>query len=204
MDDSARTYQHWADFCKTNQYGNDFVMVAPLLGVYRHDANGRVQLTSSSEHHSAVQRLDKPATFAGLTASTVTIGAMVPFVAPLLPAIAVTAAVATGVVCSGYAIGRGIDRLFNRKAHEQSIGLKDRDARNVWLGVAGNSMGLAAGAAMQGVQMAARNGVTLNKAGTIVATSLNAAAIATNGVSVANGFYCMLEVCDNLCVGCGA
>lgn len=134
-------------------------------------------------------RIDAPATVASIGSSALLFGAMVPFVAPLIPAVVLTAAVATGVSCSGYAVARGIGRLRNRAAHEQPIGLGSREARNVWLGVAANGLGLASGAAMRGVQMAASRGLALNRAVPMVVTSLSVAAIATNGVGVANGFY---------------
>lgn len=165
-------------------------MIAPQRGIYRPDADGHVQLVSSRDHHSKVAAFDKPAMFAGLGASSVTLGAL--FVA--VPPVAVGAAVGAGVACSGFAVTRGIQRLFNRKVHEQPISLDDREARNVWLGVAGNTMGLAAGAATQGVQFLARNGNVLHKFTAITVTSLQMASIATNGLNVANGFYRMFEV----------
>lgn len=194
VDAAARIYPNWAQFCATNECGPDALLVAPPRGIYTPDDSGRVRLVATDKHHRAIQKLDAPATCAGVVATVVTVAAMTPLVAPLIPAVALTGAVVAGVTCSGHALVRGIGRLFDRAAHKQTIGVRDREARGVWLNVVGNSMGLVAGAAMRAVELAARNGVALSRMTTTVVTGLNMATIATNGVGMTNTFYCLFQV----------
>lgn len=71
----------------------------------------------------------------------------------------------------------------------QSIGMEDKESRGVWLGLGGAAVTVSAGAAMHGVKLAAESGAVLSRTASIAVTGLGAAAIASNGVVVANGFY---------------
>lgn len=191
VDDGARVYCNWDDFCQHNEYGNGVVLVAPTLGIYRpHAETGRVQLTGTVAHHSLMRKMEMPTTVVGVGASALTLASCVPLL-PAVPVVLLAGATVAGIGCGTFAVVSGIQRLFSRGTHEQTISLADRESRAVWLTVAGGSMGMVAGAAMQVVQRAATNGVSVHRFATSVVTSLSAATIATNGIGVANGFYCI-------------
>jgi hypothetical protein len=78
--------------------------------------------------------------------------------APILLASTVGAAV-TGV----YGAGRSVAALVDRDQHQQSINVTDAEARNCWLSVAGNVMGVASGQALRFLTSVTQNGQVVGK-----------------------------------------
>ena len=78
--------------------------------------------------------------------------------APVMAASAAGAAV-TGV----YGAGRSIAALVDRGQHQQSINVTDAQARNCWLSLGGNVLGVASGQALRFVTKAAQNGQVVGK-----------------------------------------
>jgi hypothetical protein len=78
--------------------------------------------------------------------------------APVMAASAVGAAV-TGV----YGAGRNIAALRDRDVHQQSINVTDAEARNCWLSLAGNVLGVSSGQALKFLTKATQNGQVVGK-----------------------------------------
>lgn len=76
----------------------------------------------------------------------------------LVAAPVVAAAAVTGAACAGYSALRSGSNLVDRKKHEQSVALSDRQARGSWLGVAGGVVGLGASSSTRLLQTAATAG----------------------------------------------
>lgn len=162
VDEMARVYQNWTDFKLNNQYGQ-CVIVAPHMGIYNTDEQRTVLLDTFLSSDLLLGNKVVKYTDIGTTVTSVVATGVVATTAVIaLPAIAVAGAVGTGLGCAAYAIGRGISKLMDRSSHEQSIALKERDSRGIWLGLAGGVAGVAAGAATKGVEFAARNGQAIN------------------------------------------
>jgi len=78
--------------------------------------------------------------------------------APVMAASAVGAAV-TGV----YGAGRNIAALVDRGQHQQSINVTDAEARNYWLSLGGNVLGVASAQAIQFITKATQSGQVVSK-----------------------------------------
>ena len=78
--------------------------------------------------------------------------------APVMAASAVGAAV-TGV----YGAGRNIAALVDRGQHQQSINVTDAEARNYWLSLFGNVLGVASAQAIQFITKATQSGQVVSK-----------------------------------------
>jgi hypothetical protein len=88
----------------------------------------------------------------GLTALFTTVAA------PILLASAVGGAV-TGV----YGAGRSVAALVDRDQHQQSINVKDAEARNHWLSVTGSVLGVASGQAVRALTKVTQSGQVVGK-----------------------------------------
>jgi hypothetical protein len=77
--------------------------------------------------------------------TAVSIAALFTAVAAPVAAAATAGAVSTGV----YNAMRSIGTLVDRGRHEQSVGLKDAEARNCWISVAGSTLGIASAKGVQ-------------------------------------------------------
>lgn len=78
--------------------------------------------------------------------------------APVMAASAVGAAV-TGV----YGAGRNVAALVDRGQHQQSINVTDAEARNCWLSLGGNVLGVASGQALRFLTKATQSGQVVSK-----------------------------------------
>jgi hypothetical protein len=87
-------------------------------------------------------------------------------VATLFTAVAapVAAAATAGAVWSGvYGAARSVGTLVDRGRHEQSVGLEDAEARNCWISVAGNTLGIASAKGVQYLTEVTQKGQVLCK-----------------------------------------
>jgi hypothetical protein len=78
--------------------------------------------------------------------------------APLLLASTIGGAV-TGV----YGAGRSIAALVDRGQHQQSINVTNAEARNCWLSVTGNMLGVASGQAVRALTKVTQSGQVVGK-----------------------------------------
>jgi hypothetical protein len=89
----------------------------------------------------------------------VTGAALFTAVAPAVVAASTVGAVTTGI----YGVCRSAAALVDRGKHKQSVGVGDAEARNCWLSVAGNSLGVASGQAVRVLTKMTQNGQVLSK-----------------------------------------
>jgi hypothetical protein len=91
--------------------------------------------------------------------TAVSVAAMFTVVAAPLAAAATVGAISTGV----YGAARSVGALVDRGRHEQSVGLKDAEARNCWVSVAGNALGMASAQGVQYLTKVTQSGQVLCK-----------------------------------------
>ena len=89
----------------------------------------------------------------------VALTALVTTVAAPLMVASTIGAVATGV----YGTGRNIAALVDRGQHQQSVNVTDGEARNCWLSLAGNVLGVSSGQALRFLTKATQNGQVVGK-----------------------------------------
>jgi hypothetical protein len=78
--------------------------------------------------------------------------------APVMAASAVGAAV-TGV----YGAGRNVATLVDRGQHQQSVSVADAEARNCWLSLSGNVLGVSAAHSVRYLTKATQSGQVVGK-----------------------------------------
>jgi predicted regulator of Ras-like GTPase activity (Roadblock/LC7/MglB family) len=94
------------------------------------------------------------------------IGGTVVSLAALVTAAAAPAAAAAsvGAISTGvYGAARSVGTLVDRGRHEQSVGLKNSEARNCWISVAGSALGIASAKGVQYLTKLTQNGQVLCK-----------------------------------------
>lgn len=147
VDHLGRVYSDWTDFLENNRCGKG-LLVFPMNGVYREGSNGRTLLRSRMQSRTFMEYMD----MAGTGLSLLSVGAIgvacIPAVAGLAATGAVVAAASgTGLACTAYAGGRSVQQLCDRSQHDQTLSLKDQEARGAWLNIAMTAVsGIAASA----------------------------------------------------------
>ncbi|XP_013199756.2 uncharacterized protein LOC106142516 isoform X2 [Amyelois transitella] len=194
IDENARVYQDWDSYLKNNTLPK-CVLIVPENGEY----NGTIV---EGDEAFAVKLSVVPSPSLGVTArvlssadtvSTVaSLGALgvlgVAAVTPVGPAVLAGAAVAT-ITTGIYGLVRSSYHLKDRSAHEQTISIKDPEARGSWINIAASSVGLAAGAASNLLSRSAAAGTNLTKTGQVLTVSvevLRRANLFTGAVGVIN------------------
>lgn len=191
VDETARVYNTWEAYVNNNNLPRG-IMVAPKRGVYVTETDTErvivslFRTPSSSPASILIGRVDIGSTFAGLGSSLVLIGSLF---APVVLAPVVAPAVAVGVGCGAYSVGRSVWSLFDRSNHEQTINPRDAEARANWFGVAGGATGMAAGGITNTLSYMVRSGQDIGMTMRAAANIANIAAMATNGCGVVNGFF---------------
>lgn len=89
----------------------------------------------------------------------VSVTAMFTVVAAPLAAAATAGAIGTGV----YGASRSAQTLVDRGIHEQSVGLKDTEARNCWISAASNVLGIASAKGVAYLTKVTQSGEVLSK-----------------------------------------
>lgn len=91
-----------------------------------------------------------------------------------------------GVTAAAYSTVRSASWLYERHQYGQSTSLRDSEARNSWLGVAGGVVGLGATGAAKALSVA---GTEVNAAAQLAVKSVNVSSIVISGSGVANSIY---------------
>uniref|UniRef100_A0ABK9MKE9 DUF4781 domain-containing protein n=1 Tax=Glossina morsitans morsitans TaxID=37546 RepID=A0ABK9MKE9_GLOMM len=135
VDEIGRVYQNWESYINENVLPPG-LMVAPNRGVYNFE-NGQVVLARYTTPNGKPQAIileqaQKSASVVGFGAACISLAAM---------ALPIAAPVVAGAACVSLATGTmsgllSATNLVDRRNHEQSIQITDRDARGSWLGVA--------------------------------------------------------------------
>ncbi|GAB0090155.1 uncharacterized protein DMENIID0001_048450 [Sergentomyia squamirostris] len=210
VDMQARVYANWEAFRDENILPASIV-VAPKKGVF----SGTQTLSIDSSFDSSdsdsekdnehwivniekflspaaqsaaktVGRVDTASSVTGLASSVVLAGAVFPLTAPFVAPVVGVAAIA-GLCSGGWSVFRSGQNLHDRRKHEQSNSLGNREARGSWLGVFGGGLGIAAGAAGGLLGSLARNGRTISPFIMVGVDGLNISTLVVNGAGTVNG-----------------
>uniref|UniRef100_A0A1A9ZJL1 DUF4781 domain-containing protein n=1 Tax=Glossina pallidipes TaxID=7398 RepID=A0A1A9ZJL1_GLOPL len=135
VDEIGRVYQNWESYINENVLPPG-LMVVPNRGVYNFE-NGQVVLAIHTTPNGKPQAIlleqaQKGASVVGFGTACISLAAM---------ALPIAAPVVAGAACVSLATGTmsgllSATNLVDRRNHEQSIQITDRDARGSWLGVA--------------------------------------------------------------------
>ncbi|PSN56809.1 hypothetical protein C0J52_02676 [Blattella germanica] len=179
VDFDHRIYQSWNDFLKNNKLPKCFVCY-PRDGIYTEvDGSVDVEFGESPACSLPEKVLNILDITVSVTAAALGVTALaIPFSSPVVIAAAV------GGLASGiFGVSRSARTLVDRHNHGQTLGLNSEEARSSWLGVVGNTVGLALGslsAASSRIAQGARGVVGLSAG----AASLSIGAAAVKGLSV--------------------
>ncbi|XP_046384170.1 uncharacterized protein LOC124154465 [Ischnura elegans] len=193
LDSLGRTYKNWLDYKNNNKLPKS-LLCYPLNGTYHSNDEDDVLLEfSTSPACNAGARvcgaLDKASSRVGLVATGVGLaGLAIPAAAPLATASLIGFAV-SGV--SG--LVRGIQNLYDRQTHDQTISPCDSEARNCWLSVLGGAFGI--GSAVAGTRAAAvvARGGLLGTTSKYIINFLNFGSLSVNGLGIVNGLAYLME-----------
>lgn len=193
VDMYCRVYRDWDDFLNNNQLPK-CTCCYPRGGIYDGDDNDRVCLefgkTPAAKAGSVVcSALDTASTVVMVGGLGVAAAALVTTVAAPVAAASAVGAAVTGV----YGAGRSIAALVDRGQHQQSINVTDKEARNCWLSLGGNVLGVASGQATRLLAKAAQSGQTVGKAGCYFVNILNFGSLTVNGLGLVNNFHSLYE-----------
>lgn len=195
VDEAARVYATWQEYICFNTLSKS-ILIAPKKGIYNADADGQVILEvydTPTCHTGAkiIRRIDLGATVGSLASSSLIIAGILsaPIASPLL-----VGATAIGIGCCAYGLIRSGYALFDRGYHQQTLSLKNSDARSSWIGVVGSVFGIFAGGLTKGLSHISKNGRPL---GTVLKTAVNisnAMSMVVGGAGLINGFFGMFLV----------
>ncbi|XP_034481897.1 uncharacterized protein LOC117787464 isoform X2 [Drosophila innubila] len=197
IDEQGRVYANWRQYVYNNTLPRG-TMIAPSQGIYRltnGEDNGvhlMVHATPASRvKYKILKASDKVATVGGLVAGVPVAAALaVPVAPPLL-----LGATLVGVTAAAYSTVRSASWLYERRQYGQSTSLRDSEARNSWLGVAGGVVGLGATGAAKALSVA---GTEVNAAAQLAVKGINVSSIVISGTGVANSAYDLyLKISDD-------
>ncbi|XP_073843189.1 uncharacterized protein isoform X2 [Musca autumnalis] len=140
VDETGRVYQNWKSFVEDNVLPAG-TMVSPRRGIYNFDKNGNVILdvycTPNATTGAKIMNVAK-------TSSTVLgVGAACVLALPVAAPVMATAGL-VGLGAGAFSAITSAFNLSNRKKHEQSISVTDREAMSSYFGIVGGVFGMAA------------------------------------------------------------
>lgn len=141
VDGNQRVYNGWSDYLKDNRLPK-CLMCYPHKGVYT-TTNSKVNVEFGES--PACNSPDKVISALDITTSLVAAAFGVTALAvPVSVPLAITATV-LGLASGIIGFGRSARTLVNRYSHGQTLGLNSSEARSSWIGVFGNTVGMALG-----------------------------------------------------------
>lgn len=161
IDELGRVYEDWSDFTENNKF-DDCVVLTPKDGIYmgdeRHDD---VLLDVFLRKSGVTQVLDGGATVLSIAALGVTVAAAVP--ALTIAPIVLGGASVVGAACAGYNGIRSVCNLYDRCKHEQSISIKNKEARDAYLNLGTTVLVAGAAGASQVMSKMMQNGKNISR-----------------------------------------
>ncbi|PNF18695.1 hypothetical protein B7P43_G04997, partial [Cryptotermes secundus] len=193
VDSNCRVYKDWDDFLKSNQLPSGSYCY-PRGGVYIGDENDKVILDfgktpASSFTNTLLSVCDTASSLIMVGGMAVSLTAMFTAVAAPVAAAASAGAIWTGV----YGASRSTQTLVDRGRHEQSVGLKDTEARNCWISAASNVLGIASAKGVAYLTKVTQSGEVLGRTGRVMVTALNYGSLAANGLGLFSTFVALCE-----------
>ena len=141
VDGNQRVYNGWSDYLKDNRLPK-CLMCYPHKGVYT-TTNSKVNVEFGES--PACSSPDKVISALDITTSLVAAAFGVTALAiPVSAPLAITATV-LGLASGIIGFGRSTRTLVDRYSHGQTLGLNSSEARSSWIGVFGNTVGMALG-----------------------------------------------------------
>jgi hypothetical protein len=183
VDADQRVYRGWEDYLKNNRLPRCF-MCYPQNGIYTTtESKVDVDFGESPACSLSVRVLNAADITASLIATVLGITALaVPVSAPVFIVTTVW-----GLASGVFGLGRSARTLVDRRRHGQTLGVHSGEARNSWIGVVGNTVGMALG----GVSMVASkifHGTTRLVGLNVGVTSLSIGATALKGLTILDHF----------------
>ncbi|XP_031623104.1 uncharacterized protein LOC116340649 [Contarinia nasturtii] len=183
IDEFARVYKTWSNFCEKNKYGNCLI-IAPKGGFYDATTENKVELDIFYQKDGVIKYFDYGSTAASLGSAGVLLVGLLPVVT-LAPVVA-TGATFAGVACAGYAAVRSVYQLFDRKKHDQSIGIKNKESRAAYFNITSGALCAGAAVGSRAAIQAALNRQTLSKVAQRTITYVGASSIGFQAVGCAD------------------
>ncbi|XP_029159870.1 uncharacterized protein LOC114931896 [Nylanderia fulva] len=191
IDTSGRVYKSWEDYIEKNNLPK-CTMILPKGGFYQADL-----LYPVTEDYSTVwlevrespacrwtkricNGIDVVSNIAGFGTAGLGVAALF---TPLAPVAVITGLVATGIT-SAWTVGRSSQELIDRRKHEQSIHLMDKEALPHWLGIAGTTFGLGVVGGSAALSKAAANGKTIPTLAKAAFNTVQGGNLIFNGVGI--------------------
>ncbi|TMW51893.1 hypothetical protein DOY81_003022 [Sarcophaga bullata] len=189
IDETGRVYQNWKSFIEENVLPAG-TMVAPRKGIYNFDANNKVILDiystpSGSPGAKFMSAAQTGTAVAGIGAACVPIAAAcaLPVAAPVMAAAGIV-----GLGVGAFSSITSAMNLVDRKKHEQSIDMGNREARSSYLGILGGVVGIAAAGATRAMTSLASAGKATASIEVLV-NGINISSILLSGSGLANGIW---------------
>lgn len=191
IDELCRVYEDWEDFTKNNKF-DDCVMLTPKDGIYMGDVRQNEVLLDIFLRKSGItQVLDVGSTIGGIAAAGLTAAALIPAitVAPVVMA----GATITGLSCAIYTgIRSGYD-LYDRSKHDQSIGIKSKEARAAYFNIATGALLAVASGASQVLTKLVQNGKSVPRMAQLTAGGLQYGTFGLQTVGCVDGGYSVVK-----------
>ena len=182
VDGNQRVYKSWLDYLKNNKLPRCY-MCYPHKGVYT-TTNSKVNIDFGES--PACNSTESVLSAVDITTSLVaTVFGITALAIPVVAPVAITATV-LGLASGIIGFGRSARTLADRYKHGQTLGLNSSEARANWIGVAGNSVGLALGS----ISMVASRIIHGTRVAGLQAgvASLSMGSTTLKGLSVLNNF----------------
>ncbi|KAH8302843.1 hypothetical protein KR044_011081, partial [Drosophila immigrans] len=199
IDEHGRVYANWRQYVFNNTLPKG-TMIAPSQGIYRltneatNDTGVHLMIHATPASRAKCKVLkasDTVATMGGLAASLPVAAALAMPVAPPL----LLGATVVGITAAAYSTVRSASGLIERHRYGQSNSLRDNEARNSWLGVAGGVVGLGATGAAKTLSVV---GSEAHAAAQLAVKGINVTSIVISGTGVANSAYDLyLKISDD-------
>ncbi|XP_063236613.1 uncharacterized protein LOC134538928 [Bacillus rossius redtenbacheri] len=176
VDHNGRVYRGWQDLARNHVFP-DCLVCCPRRGLYtRTDGRVDVEFLQPAPARRVLDALNLTTALAATSVGVATLLVAV-------PGSVLLAATVAGVASGCYGLGQSVGHLVDRSQHGQTLGLRSSGARGDWLGVAGNTAGIALGGvdAVRSVFLQGNSGCLR------LLSSLNIGCSAVKGLSVING-----------------
>ncbi|XP_011050274.1 PREDICTED: uncharacterized protein LOC105143571 [Acromyrmex echinatior] len=191
IDVTSRVYKNWTDYIENNKLP-ECTMVLPKYGFYESDP-----AYCPTEDYSTVwlEILESPSCKWNVklckgmdVASTVvgfgTIGlSIAALFTPLAPVVAVSG-VAAATATSAWSFGRNTQHLVDRRKHEESIHVFDKEAFTNYLSMAGTAFGLGAMGGSAIISNVVARGMTVNTLARVAFNTVQGGSLILSGIGV--------------------
>lgn len=189
VDENARVYANWGDFCSRNKL-DDSLIVAPRSGIYNGTESDVVILDIFMRESGITKTLDTGTTVVGLASAGVTAAALIPSV--VFAPVVLTGALVAGISCAVYTGFRSAYDLYDRSRHQQSINITNRDARSSWINLAAGTLSASAAGATQTISKAIANGSNISSTAQNAVKIMNIGALSMHTTGCLDGIHSML------------